>query len=146
MKPANCLILALLLCLASPVVGRAQSRSSDRDHPTRLKSNALEGSLNGSGKEYFYSFVAGRGELTLTVDVTSSEGLAALNYELLDGNGFNTLACCEFAQANSSGESGQTITSMTLARKQVIVLRLRLGETGKGTYRVRFSGTAVPKR
>jgi hypothetical protein len=80
------------------------------------------------------------------VDVESSEGLTALNFQLLDGNAFNTIICCESAQANSGGESGRNVTSVKLAKRQVVILRLRLGETGRGTYRVRFSGTAVPKR
>jgi len=46
-------------------------QSADRDHPTPVKSNEIVGDLDNSGDESFYSFAAGAGELTLTVDVKS---------------------------------------------------------------------------
>ena len=144
MKLANCLILTLLLCLASSAAGVLPD-SSDRDHPTPVKSNEIVGDLDGSGDESFYSLVAGAGELTLTVDVKSSSGQALLNFELLDKNADKVIICCEYAQADGDGQSGRDIKSVKLARGQTVVLHLTVGKSGTGTYRVRFSGTAVPK-
>jgi hypothetical protein len=145
MKRVNCLIIAFLLCVATSAAGGTLPQSSDRDHPTPVKSNEIVGDLDNSGDESFYSFVAGAGELTLTVDVKSSDGTAVLNFELLDRHADKSIICCEFAQADSDGQSGRDIKSVKLAKGQTVVLHLTIGKTGRGTYRVRFSGTAVPK-
>jgi hypothetical protein len=145
MKRATYMILAFLLCVASSATGGVRLAASDRDHPTPVKSNEIEGDLDNSGDESFYSFTAGRGELTITVDVKSSQGTAVLNFELLDKNADKTIICCEYAQADSDGQSGRDIKSVKLAKGQTVVLHLTIGKTGRGTYRVRFSGTAVAR-
>ena len=145
MKRANCLIVVFSLCIAASASGGARPRSSDRDHPTPVRSNEIVGDLDASGDESFYSFAAGAGELTLTVDVKSSTGQALLNFELLDRNADKAIICCEYAQADGDGQSGRDIKSVKLARGQTVVLHLTVGKSGRGTYRVRFSGTAVPK-
>jgi hypothetical protein len=82
MKRSDIIKLAFLLFITIALSGSAAAQSKDRDHPTPLKSNELTGDLDNSGNEYFYSFIAGPGELTLTVDVKSSDGRAylILNY------------------------------------------------------------------
>jgi hypothetical protein len=145
MKRAMFLLLAFLLCLASSAAGKVPSSSGDRDHPTPIKSNIVEGDLDSSGDESFYSLAAGAGELTLTVDVKSTDGTAVLNFELLDKNAAKAIICCEFAQADSAGQSGRAIKSVKLAKAQMVVLHLTVNKYGRGTYMVRFSGTAVPK-
>jgi hypothetical protein len=145
MKRTNSLILAFLLCIASSVAGADLPQSSDRDHPTPVQANEIVGDLDNSGDESFYSFAAGAGELTLTVDVKSSTGQALLNFELLDKNADKAIICCEYAQADGDGQSGRDVKSVKLARGQRVVLHLTIGKSGRGTYRVRFSGTAVPK-
>ena len=144
MKQANCLLLAFLLCVAVSAANAGQPQSTDRDHPTPVKSNEIVGDLDNSGDELFYSFAAGAGELTLTVDVKSSTGQALLNFEILDRNADKSFVS-EFAQADGDGQSRRVITSIKLAKSQMVVLRLTIGRAGVGTYRVRFSGTAVPK-
>ncbi len=145
MKRATRLLLAWFLCVATSAIVAAQSPSSDRDHPTPVQANEIVGDLDNSGDESFYSFAAGAGELTLTVDVKSSTGQALLNFELLDRNADKALICCEYAQADGDGQSGRDVKSVKLARGQRVVLHLTIGKSGRGTFRVRFSGTAVPK-
>jgi hypothetical protein len=145
MKRAISLLIAFLLCAAASATGASQPQSSDRDHPTPVQANEIFGDLDNSGDEYFYSFAAGAGELTLTVDVKSSTGQALLTFELLDGKADNAIICCEYAQADGDGQSGRDIKSVKFAKGQMTVLHLTIGKTGRGTYRVRFSGTAVPK-
>jgi len=67
-----------------------------------------------------------------------------LNFELLERNADKAFIS-EFAQADGDGQSRRVITSIKLAKRQMVVLRLTIGRAGVGTYRVRFSGTAVPK-
>lgn len=128
------------LTMALPFAGIAQSR--DRDHPRPMRSSELKGDLDGSGEESFYSFVGGPGEVKITVDVESSDGTAVLEFELLDKNAANKIICCEFAQADSAGQSGRTVKATKLARSQTVVLHLTQGKGGRGVFRVRVDGAA----
>jgi hypothetical protein len=143
MKRSNRLVLAFLLFVAVALSAPAGAQSSDRDHPTPVKADEINGTLDGSGNELFYTFVAGPGELTVTVDVKSSTGQALLNYELLGGNASTSLICCEYAQADGDGQSARNVKSVTLAKRQPVVLRVTIGKAGTGTYRVRLSGAVT---
>src|SRR5580765_8562661 len=143
MKRSMSLTLALSLFILVASSGYAAAQSKDRDHPTRITSNDIDGELDNSGDEYFYSFTAGPGELTLTVDVKSSTGQALLNFELLDRNAAQAILCCEFAQADGDGQSARVVKSVRLGKRQTVVLHVTVGQAGRGTYRVRLSGGAV---
>lgn len=138
LKRSLLLIFTLLLIVGA--TGFAFAQSTNRDHPTPLRSDEITGDLNGNEIEYFYSFTAGGRELTLTVDVKSSDGTTGTNFELLDSAADKALICCEYAQADSTGESGRDVKSITLAKRQTVILHLTPFKYGKGTYRVRVSG------
>jgi hypothetical protein len=135
--------LACLLFIAVALSGSTAAQSKDRDHPTPVKANEINGELDASGDEYFYSFVAGPGELTIMVDVKSSTGQALLNFELLDRNAAAAILCCEYAQANEDGQSAREVKSVRLGKRQTVVLHVTIGKAGRGTYRVRLSGAVA---
>ena len=143
MKRSVSLSLGFLLFIVVALSGSAAAQSKDRDHPTPVKSNEINGELDASGDEYFYSFLAGPGELIITVDVKSSTGQALLNFELLDKNAAAAILCCEFAQANEDGESARNVKSVKLGKRQLVVLHVTVGKSGRGTYRVRLSGAVA---
>lgn len=143
MKRSVSLTLAFSLFIAVAMSGSATAQSKDRDHPTQITSNEINGELDNSGDEYFYSFMAGPGELTLTVDVKSSTGQALLNFELLDRNAAEAILCCEFAQANGDGQSARVMKSVKLGKRQLVILHVTVGQAGRGTYRVRLSGAVA---
>jgi len=145
MKRTNFLVLAFVLSLAVNIAGAATAQPADRDHPTALKSNEIQGDLNGSGAESFYSFVAEPGELTITVDVKSSDGTAGINFELLGNNAATAIICCEFAQADSTGQSGRDVKTVKLRSRQRVILHLTQFNYGKGTFRVRLSAASYEK-
>jgi hypothetical protein len=137
------LLPAFLLFLAVAFSGAAIAQSIDRDHPTQVKSNEINGTLDGSGKEFFYSFLAGPGELTLMVDVKSTTGQALLNFELLDRNAAAAVLCCEYAQADGDGLSARVLKSVAIDKKQLVILHVTVGKAGQGTYRIRLSGAVA---
>jgi hypothetical protein len=143
MKRSVSLALAFSLFIAVALSGSAAAQSKDRDHPTRVTSNEINGELDSSGNEYFYSFTAGPGELTLTVDVKSSIDQALLNFELLDSHAAAAIICCEFAQADGDGQSARVTKSVKLGKRQTVVLHVTVGKAGRGTYRVRLSGAVA---
>ena len=146
MKRSLTIALSLVLFIVVALSGSAAAQSKDRDHPTRVTSNEINGELDASGDEYFYSFTAGPGELTLTVDVKSSTDQALLNFELLDSRAAAAIICCEFAQADGDGQSARVIKSVKLGKRQTVVLHVTVGKAGRGTYRVRLSGAVADEK
>ena len=138
----NWLLAASLLVLTA-ATGSVFAQSTNRDHPTPFTSDEIKGELKGEEIEYFYSFTAGPGEVTLTVDVKSSGGTTGTAFELLDGNANKVLICCEGAQADSGGQSGRDVASIKLDKQQTVVLHLTPFKYGAGTYRVRISGAVA---
>ena len=143
MKRSSSLTLAFLLFLAVAWSGPAAAQSQDRDNPTPIKHAEVNGELDGSGNEYFYSFHAGPGKLTITVDVKSATDQALLNFELLAKNAATALICCEFAQADGTGQSARDVKSVTLAKRQTVILHVTVGKAGTGSYRIRLSGAVA---
>ena len=142
MKRSVCLVFGFALILALASIASAQS--SDRDNPTALSSGEISGSLNNHNGESFYSFTAGPGELTITVDVTVNHRsdetqIGVLNYELLGRDASTSILCCEFAQTGDSG-TGRDVKSVKLTRRQTVILHTTNGPVGGGTFRVRLSG------
>src|SRR6187402_3416886 len=60
-------VAAVLLLSAAARPSAAQS--TDRENPTPLKSNELITEFSQDNPEYFYSFIAGPGEVVFTLDV-----------------------------------------------------------------------------
>ena len=141
MKKSLLLAASLLVLIAA--TGSVFAQSTNRDHPTPLTSNEIKGELNGEEIEYFYSFTAGPGELTITVDVKSSDGTTGTAFELLDSDANKVLICCEGAQADSTGTTGRDIKSIKLGKRQTVILHLTPFKYGTGTYRVRVSGAVA---
>jgi hypothetical protein len=142
MKKSVYLVFGLALILA--LAGIASAQSSDRDRPTVLSSGEISGSLNNHNAESFYSFTAGPGELTITVDVTVNHRsdetqIGLLNFELLGRDASTSVLCCEFAQTGDSG-TGRTVKSVRLTKRQTIILHTTNGPVGGGTFRVRLNG------
>lgn len=141
MKRSLLPILSLLLVIAATSVAVAQS--GDRDHPTPINSNELRGVLNSDGGEFFYSFTAGPGPLTITVEVKSSEGTLAMPFELLAANAADSILCCEFAQAGTTGETGRVVKTVNLKSRRTVILHLTENQYGAGTFLVRLSGAVA---
>jgi hypothetical protein len=142
MKKSVWLVFGLALIFA--LAGIAAAQSSDRDRPTVLSSGEINGSLNNNNGESFYSFTAGPGELTITVDVTvnhrrNETQIGVLNFELLGRDSSTSILCCEFAQTGDSG-TGRAVKSVRLTRRQTVILHTTNGPVGGGTFRVRLSG------
>jgi hypothetical protein len=142
MKKSFLPVISLLILITATSTAVAQSR--ERDHPTRLDSDELRGVLHGNGGESFYSFTAGPGELTITVEVKSREGTLAMPFELLSANAADVLLCCEYAQADATGLTGRTVKSVRIKSRQTVILHLTENENNvSGTFFVRLSGAVA---
>ena len=134
------LFLAISLSLLIVAASSAAAQSTDRDHPTPLRSNEISGDLNNHNEEHFYSFVAGPGELTITLDVKAiPENQAQLSFELLERDAATSILCCEGAQGDGGG-TGRDVKSVKIDRRRTVILHTTNGPIGGGTFRIRLSG------
>jgi hypothetical protein len=140
MKKVLLFVFSLLLMIAATSAASAQY--GDRDRPIPLNSNELRGTLTAAGGERFYSFTAGPGELTITVEVKSTGGTLAMPFELLSANAADNLLCCEFAQADD-GLTGRAVKSVRIRSRRTVILHLTENQYGAGTFLVRLSGAVA---
>lgn len=135
--------LTVLLLLVS-ATGYSAAQSTDRNHPTPLKSTALDGRLDGSDTEYFYSFTAGPGEFKVTFDVKASATNAGAELELLDKNARQLVSL--LAQGVDAG-SERKVETVRLNRRETVIMRLkgiRYGSSGgRGTYSIQLDGAVA---
>jgi len=66
--PARLPTLMTAALLLTTLAGIAAAQSTDRDRPTRLASNEIKGGNVDDTVEYYYTFAAGPGEITVTLD------------------------------------------------------------------------------
>jgi len=96
--------------------------------------------MNDLNRETFYSFTAGPGVVTVTVDVNAKrDNQGLLTFEVLGRDGATNVACCYGAQGNGGG-TGREVATFKLAKRQVVILHTTNGPIGGGTFRIRISG------
>src|SRR5688572_23957021 len=85
-------LLALLTLTGAAFAQPEQERSEDRDKPAMLLSNEISDDLDGTEQEYFYSFTAGPGKLTITFEVDAASTNAGAYLDLFDTAGKSILS------------------------------------------------------
>lgn len=146
MKRSNYLMFGIFAMILATAAGTAFAQSTDRDNPTPLQSNEVTGDIFETNAEHFYSFTAGPGELTITVDVKASppDKLAGFNFELLERNAANVIQEGAGFVQGSNGGTDRVVRSVKLTRRQTIILHTTNGSgDNSGTFRVRLTGSAV---
>lgn len=127
-------VAAVLLLLTA--TGMAAAQSTDRDHPTPMTVNQVAGQGElGRNLEYFYSFVAGPGDVALTLDAKSTIYATIVGADVY-GPDEKTLGHIEFV-AYRAGK--REVKWFHLTQKQTLKLRVRL-DHGTGDYMVRVEG------
>lgn len=125
-----------VLIALSCFISTSTAQSTDRDNPTPITSREISDTTGDSAKNYFYSFVAGPGEVKMTVDLKST-GSALINVDVLDNN---NISLSSFT-LQAAGDDKQLVKRIQLKRRQPLTLRIGnvpLGATGE--YRVRLDG------
>jgi hypothetical protein len=134
-------LISLLILLAFAFAGAAAAQttpSTDRDNPTPIAANEVKGEGTDEKTEYFYSFTAGPGEVSLTFDVKATKDayLHGFDYEVFDAKS-RRLAGGFLDPVR--GESKRKIEKVSVRGQQQLLLRLVL--TGYvDTYRIRLEG------
>jgi hypothetical protein len=123
-------LLLLLLLWATP----ALAQSTDRDNPTALSSNIIKGTGMGKKVEYFYSFNAGPGDLTLTVDLKATAGATSAEVELFDSD-----SKIFYYYPNATTQNEHVVKHVSVNGKQALTLRVAL-DSSAGAYTIKLGG------
>jgi len=132
--------LMMFLMLAA-FISSNSAQSGDPDNPTPLSSNELKGSLGGADKEFYYSFVAGPGKVTVTVDIKASEGVTSMTLNFSAAESADVLVMSPATHRGSKRE----VDSFNLDERQTVVMKLASTGTYKGSYQIRFDGAVKSK-
>lgn len=140
MKRVGPFVFILSFVLAA--VGSSFAQRSDRDNPLPVTSSEITGNLDDHNQETFYSFTAGPGEVTVTVDVKARHAdIGNIAFEIIGRNGSTAIECCHGAQGDNGG-TGRDVATFKLAKRQTVILHTTNGPVGGGTFRIRFGGAA----
>src|ERR1051325_3274362 len=130
--------LAMLLLgglALTAVAQNAQAQSTDRDNPMPLTANEVRGSGINKKVEYYYTFLAGPGELILTADARAKIYSTMVEVELFNLDA-ERLEIIRFAPDTTSE---RMIKRLQIAQQQPILLRIVL-DSKAGDYLVRVAG------
>jgi hypothetical protein len=128
-------ILGLLVMVALAGTGWAQSASTDRDNPTALTANEVRGAGINKNVQYYYTFLAGPGEVVLTTDAAAKSGSTFFEVEV-----FNLDAeSLEVIRYGPTMTPERKVKRFQIAQQQPVLLRVNL-DTSAGNYMVRVGG------
>src|SRR5262249_23663668 len=131
-------VAAVALMLITAGQAAAQSReSTDMDHPVWVRSNEITGQIGN--KEIFYTFVAGPGELTMTLDLVQQDVGATVEVILADKDANKITSFYGW----SLGHNARRFERITFPRKQQVNMIINIYHAGipyNGTFRLRFAG------
>jgi hypothetical protein len=127
-----------ILCLMALVLpASAAAQSTDRDNPTPLASNEVRGHAIGKKVEYYYTFLAGPGEVILMVDSGAKGSFSQLDAQLFD---FDAQKLAQVQNLPYPGETSRKVTRATFGVQQPVLLRIFL-DYEAAQYLVRLSGS-----
>jgi hypothetical protein len=115
--------------------------------PIPLTTNVISGELQteNSGKYHYYTFIAGPGEVTLTLSVESYQGSSSNTayFTLFDNNeqwlgGGSTMSIPNMPH--------QVVTKIYISSKQPVLLRITEGAFGRGKFKLAVSGAVELSR
>lgn len=127
--------MAALIVVA--LCASAKAQSTDRDNPTPLSSNEIRGTGIDKGVEYFYTFLAGPGELVLTTDVRA-KAYSTFFETLLFNMDARELGVIRYGPTM---RSERRMTRIQLGQQQPVLIQIAL-DSSAGEYMVRISGAA----
>lgn len=116
---------------------QSQQRSADRNSPVPLRSNVLSDSLQeADGAAYYYSVMAGPGEIVFSLRVNSTGAQSYLELTVFDGNDRLLL---KLEATSSSKNGGQA--KLRLDRQQPLLLQLKGRKFNAfGSYQLGLTG------
>lgn len=130
----RCLMIWLIVFSAAGAIAHAQS--SDPNSPMPLPGNPFNGSIRAKDNaSYYYTFMAGPGNITVSVPVKTNGNLSQLNIEIYDSSSSLLLSI----DATSSGSTQKQ--TFVLNTQQTLLMKLSgLRSNDGGSFSLRLEG------
>jgi hypothetical protein len=128
------LFTSALLLLSLPTT-QAYAQSVDRDNPTSLTTNEVRGLGTGKEVQYYYTFLAGPGEVILTTDAAAKSGSTFFEVEVFNMDAEQL----DVIRYGPTRTPERKVKRFQIAQQQPVLLRINL-DTNAGAYMVRVGG------
>ena len=133
------LLLLVIFCVHAAAQDQAQvAPSTDHDNPTPLAANVITGDGVDEKTEYFYSFPAGPGEVTITLDVKAEKGTAvsSVDIALFDAKAKKLMS--NYANPDH-GSSKRVVESVKVRGTQTLLLEVTVSQ-GVDNFKIKLDG------
>jgi hypothetical protein len=135
-------VSVVLIIIAS--VNSANSQSRDRQNPTRLTSTGISGVIGDNlGDSYYYTFVAGPGEVTLTLTLEGTGwsrnrvNFMGVGFELLNEDGQRIRS----GGVRAYRPNARAVERINFSRRQRVLLHVKIAErSDSAKYWLQLSG------
>jgi hypothetical protein len=118
---------------------RAQDTpSTDRDNPTPFTSNVVTGDGVDDKTEYFYSFNAGPGEVTITLDVKAEKDRAVSSVDIALFDAKSKKLMSTYANPDH-GSSKRAVETVKVRGTQTLLLEVTVS-TGVDNFKIKIDG------
>lgn len=135
--------LASVVLLASAGLAVAQNPSTDRDNPTPVTSGEIKGDGVDDKTQYFYSFTAGPGDLTITLDVKAEKSTAVSSVDIALFNPQAKKLLSAYSNPDH-GSSKQAVETVTVHGTQTLLLEVDVS-TGVASFKIKLDGAVSIK-
>ena len=135
-------LIIMVITLAS--LARAQDQtapSTDRDTPTPFTSNVVTGDGVDDKTEYFYSFNAGPGEVTITLDVKAEKDTAVSSVDLALFDAKSKKLMSTYANPDH-GSSKRAVETVKVRGTQTLLLEVTVS-TGVDNFKIKLDGAVT---
>jgi hypothetical protein len=116
----------------------AKAQSTDRDNPTPLAANEVKGYAPGKKVEFYFTFLAGPGDVVLTIDSGAKGSFSEFRAELFDMEAERLTVVHVLPYP---GETARRVARATFGAQQPVLLRLTLDKEA-AQYMARIGGAA----
>jgi hypothetical protein len=113
----------------------ANAQSIDRDNPTPLTANEVRGNGTGKDVQYYYTFLAGPGEVILTTDAAAKSGSTFFEVEVFNMDAEQI----DVIRYGPTRTPERKVKRFQIAQQQPVLLRINL-DTSAGQFMVRVGG------
>ena len=131
------LLLAVSIFLATGAA-QAQTPSTDRDNPTAVTSNTISGDGVDEKTEYFYTFTAGPGDVTVTLDVKAEKNVAVSSVDIALYDAKSKSLLSTYANPDH-GSSKRTVETVKVRGTQALLLEVTVSP-GVDTFKIKLDG------
>jgi hypothetical protein len=137
---AALMLLLLVVCAASAAAqDQAQTApSTDRDNPTPLTTNNITGDGVDDKTEYFYSFPAGPGEVSVTLDVKAEKGTAVSSVDIALFDAKSNKLLSTYANPDH-GSSKRAVERAKVRGTQTLLLEVTVSQ-GVDNFKIKLGG------